>query len=263
MKITALTENTTFLENINTEHGLSLFIETDKHKILFDTGQTSLFAENAEKLGIDLATADLCFISHGHYDHTGGLRKFLEINSTAPIYINKFAFEPHFNGTERYIGMDTSLKDNSRLKFVGDYLKIDEELEIFSFNSESRPYPTDTYGLNMIENGNILPDDFRHEHYLLIKENGKNILISGCSHKGILNIVEWTKPDILIGGFHFKDLDPNGDGKTVLEKSAEILNSFNTKYYTCHCTGTEQFEFLKKIMSDKVEYLSCGQAFNL
>ena len=118
MKITALTENITFLENINTEHGLSLFIETDKHKILFDTGQTSLFAENAEKLGIDLATADLCFISHGHYDHTGGLRKFLEINSTAPIYINKFAFEPHFNGTERYIGRDTNLKDNCRLKFI-------------------------------------------------------------------------------------------------------------------------------------------------
>ncbi|MEE1060550.1 MAG: MBL fold metallo-hydrolase [Ruminococcus sp.] len=263
MKITALTENITFLENINTEHGLSLFIETENHKILFDTGQTSLFAENAEKLGVDLSEVDLCFISHGHYDHTGGLSKFLEINSTAPIYINEFAFEPHFNGTERYIGMDINLKDNDRLKFAGDYLKIDDELEVFSFNKESRPYPTDTYGLNVKEGENIMPDDFRHEHYLLIKENEKRILISGCSHKGILNITQWTKPDILVGGFHFKDLDPKGSGKEVLEKSAEILNSFNTKYYTCHCTGTEQFEFLKKLMGDKTEYLSCGKSINL
>ena len=138
MKITALAENISLDENIGAEHGLSLYIETDSHKILFDMGQTALFAENAEKLGVDLTKVDLAVLSHGHYDHGGGLERFLEINKTAPVYISRFAFGEHYNGTEKYIGLDKSLRSSDRLVFVGDEIKIDKSLGIFSCNKNKK-----------------------------------------------------------------------------------------------------------------------------
>ena len=254
MKITALTENTSVNENIGAEHGLSLYIETDGHKILFDMGQTDMFERNAKTLCIDLYEVDIAVLSHGHYDHGGGLARFLEINKKAPVYVNEYAFEPHYNGTQKYIGLDISLKNNSRLIFTSNVYKINDSMTLFSCNENRKSYDLGSFGLNMIQDGKFMPDDFRHEQYLLINENGKNVLISGCSHKGIMNITEWFKPDVLIGGFHFSKLALD----KTLENYAETLDKYNTNFYTCHCTGMEQYVFMKKYMS-RLEYLSAGQ----
>lgn len=259
MRITALTENTTENSNLDTEHGLSLYIETENHRILFDMGQTDLFADNAKKLGVDISAVDIAVLSHGHYDHGGGISKFLQINKKAPVYISKYAFEPHYSGKEKYIGLDISLCNNERLSTVDDYLQIDDNLEIFSCNQNNRKYTTNSFGLNMIVNGIMVDDDFRHEQYLLITENEKRVLISGCSHKGILNIMQWFKPDVLVGGFHFMKLDPTGKDSSPLENSANLLKSFDTTYYTCHCTGIEQYNYIKNYMGNQLNYLSCGQ----
>ncbi|MDE5597467.1 MAG: MBL fold metallo-hydrolase, partial [Lachnospiraceae bacterium] len=96
MKITTLVENTSILPEYKSKHGLSLYIETVNHKILFDIGSNGLFIENAEKLGIDIRTVDTVVISHGHTDHAGALEKFLEINSTAKIYMKESAFDKHY-----------------------------------------------------------------------------------------------------------------------------------------------------------------------
>lgn len=115
-----------------------------------------------------------------------------------------------------------------------------------------------------LKNGNFIPDNFNHEHYLLIQENKKKILISGCSHKGILNIVEWFKPDFLIGGFHFKSIDvENPLEKQQLIDLGKKLSSYNTKFFTCHCTGTSQFEILKPIMKEKLEYIGTGDSIEI
>lgn len=255
MKITVLTENTTKHENLIAEHGLSLFIETSKHKILFDMGQTDAFAENAQKLGVDLKTADIAVLSHGHYDHGGGIAKFLEINEKASIYMNANAFGNHYNASKKFIGLDKNLQSEGRLVFVEDEFKIDNELTLFSCNSMPRKYHANPYGLGIERGGRIVPDDFLHEHYLLVNENGKRYLFSGCSHKGVLNIAEWFKPDVFIGGFHLSKLDVNSE---VLKETAKILLENDTKYYTAHCTGIEQYGFMKKIMGDRLEYLSTG-----
>ena len=118
MKITTLLENTTKRPDLSAEHGLSLYIETAEHKILFDMGQTDLFSHNAAALGIDLAAVDIAVLSHGHYDHGGGLARFLTLNRTAPIYVNRHAFEPHYHGVEKYIGLDTALAKHSQLIFT-------------------------------------------------------------------------------------------------------------------------------------------------
>ena len=125
MKITALIENTS-ARGLPTEHGLSLFVETAEHKFLFDMGQTDLFARNAETLGIDLTTVDFAVLSHGHYDHGGGLKTFLKLNDHAPVYMSRYAFEPHYNGTEKYIGLDQDLKTSNRLVFVDEDMPIAE-----------------------------------------------------------------------------------------------------------------------------------------
>lgn len=254
MKITALLENTTSIDNMQTEHGLSLYIETENHNILFDMGQSNLFADNAEKLNINLSNVDIAILSHGHYDHGGGLSRFLELNTTAPIYISKFAFEPHYNGSEKYIGLDKSLRKNKRFVFTDEEFEIEPNLKLFSCNQNERTYSASSSGLNMLQNDILLPDDFRHEQYLMIKENNKNILISGCSHKGILNLVSWFKPDYLIGGFHISKLE-KGEALTTIAKN---LNEYQTKYYTCHCTGVEQYSYIKKYINN-INYLSCGQ----
>ena len=104
----------------------------------------------------------------------------------------------------------------------------------------------------------LIPEDFRHEQYLEITEGGKKVLFSGCSHRGILNIVEWTKPDVLVGGFHFMKVSLDREGKKKLRMVAEQLMSYNTIYYTCHCTGIPQYTYLKEIMGDRLHYVSAG-----
>ncbi len=257
MKITALTENTS-KTCLRAEHGLSLFIEIQHRKLLFDTGQSSLFAENADALGIDLSQTDLAVLSHGHYDHGGGLKHFLEINKKAPVYINRRAFEPHYNGTEKYIGLDRELLDSGRIIFTDDEYRIEDGLTLFTCNNRKKLTDLGSFGLNKVDNGNIVPDDFLHEQYLLIEDGGKRVLISGCSHKGIVNIVHWFTPDVLVGGFHLSKL-PTGE---QLKKYAEALAEYRTVYYTCHCTGAEQYGFMKSFIP-KLHYLSTGETITL
>lgn len=272
MKIIALVENTTTHDNIDTEHGLSLYIEANGHKILFDMGQSDMFARNADKLGIDLADVDMCVLSHGHYDHGGGIKTFLEINKKAKIYMNEHVFQPHYNGFEKYIGLDVSLIPNKenyggasggnaasdRFVMVGDELKLDTGLTLYSCNNKVRENNLGAFGLTVMEDGIIKEDDFRHEQYLMIEENNKKVLISGCSHKGIVDITNWFEPDVLVGGFHFMKLSPDEDIDVLMDAAAKLM-AHKTKYYTCHCTGCEQYEFLKNIMDEQVEYIGAGE----
>lgn len=254
MKIVALTENTTETADIAAEHGLSLYIEANGQKILFDMGQTESFYKNAITLGISLSEVDIAILSHGHYDHGGGLKKFLEINKKAPVYISEKAFEPYYNGTEKYIGLDIFLKSNPRLVYVKNEEIINTNLAIYSCNNKERPNFLGSFGLTKKIDEAFIPDDFAHEQYLLIEDNGKRILMSGCSHKGIIDIVNWFEPDFLVGGFHLSKITENA----VLDKIADALSSHNTQYFTCHCTGEIQYEYLKKKIN-RLEYLSCGK----
>ena len=258
MIITSLLENTTSRSGIAAEHGLSLYIETATHRILFDMGQTDLFARNAEVLGIDLVRVDLAVLSHGHYDHGGGLAAFLEINHTAPVYLTEAAFLPHYNGTRKYIGLDTSLRGHSRLRVVSGDLSLGDGLTLLSPNGRERKHSLGSFGLTERVGDAFIPDDFRHEQYLLIEEAGRRILISGCSHAGILDIVEWFAPDALVGGFHVSKM-ALGEELTAL---GEALAAHGTEYYTCHCTGEAQYAFLKEMMP-RLGYLACGETVRI
>lgn len=262
MKITCLAENTAGNACCGTEHGLSLYIETHDKRILFDTGASGLFAENAEKLGIPLDAVDVAVLSHGHYDHGGGLERFFQLNDHAAVYANRHVFDC-FMDHERYIGLDQKLYDRPRVRFVDDMLYLSEWAELRTFREKKTAYQIMSDGLSVKKNGTLVPEQFNHEQYLLLREKGKTFLISGCSHKGILNIMNWYVPDVLVGGFHFFRLDMNGEGPQILNQTAAILKQYQTVYYTCHCTGTEQYHFLKEQMGEQLHYLAAGDSLEL
>ena len=290
MRIIALVENTSARPELIAEHALSLYIESNGYKILFDMGASDAFVQNAKMLGIDLNAVDFAVLSHGHYDHGGGLTAFIEVNDHAPVYVSRYAFEPHFNKIGNNIGIspDVCEQFGERLIFTEDYCRLNDAMELFSCNDRELAFPIDQFGLSCIHNEEQrtlsesfgcerqatlseefyreqqkrIPEDFRHEQYLLIQENNKSILISGCSHKGVKNLVSWFSPDVLVGGFHFFKIPLAASGKQRLSAAAEYLNGFPTEYITCHCTGVEQFEYLATQMP-RLRYLSAGDTLKL
>lgn len=274
MIIRALVENTTSDLEYKYEHGLSLYIETEKHTLLFDTGASRLFADNAVKMGIDLGKVDLAVISHGHHDHGGGLRSFLDLNSDARIYLHEKAFDKHYgnrpNGVVEDIGLDTALLPNPRFVFTRDRLAIDDELEVFSEVQPEKLNPSGNKDLYMAEGGKTINDDFSHEQNLIITENGKAVLIAGCAHKGIVNIIDrfymitGRMPDCVIGGFHlYNPSFKRSEDPSVTNAIGEYLISTGALCYTCHCTGVESYELLKQTMGDYIRYLSTGDKITI
>ena len=258
MQIRVLMENSALNESFAAEHGLSLYIEANGKKILFDAGQTDAFALNAEKLSVDLSQVDLCVLSHGHYDHSGGLLRFLEINDHAPIYMHRRAPLPHYNGTVKYIGIDARLSGHPRVLYTDDTLDLGHGMQLCTCNALSSGCPASARGMMVRCGEDFQQDSFEHEQYLVIEEEGKRIVISGCSHKGILDIVKWLNPDVLIGGFHFVKLDPEGEDRAFLEDAAKELLARDCIYYTGHCTGEAAFTFLKERMGEKLKAMPAG-----
>lgn len=254
MKLKVLMENTAAQENIASEHGLSLYIETGDHRILFDMGQTDAFIRNAEQMGVDLRSVDLAFLSHGHNDHGGGMQAFLALNDHAPVYVHELAFGCHGHGDEVYIGLDGALRDNGRLIFASGDTVVDEHLSLHDCNACECHHPIEAYRLIIRTENGWQPETFRHEQYLLIREGGRKILISGCSHKGVVNVARWLAPDVLIGGFHLVRVED----ERKIESIADELLSLPIEYYTGHCTGLVQYDQLKKRMGGRLHYLSAG-----
>lgn len=263
MKIYVLSENTASAEGFACEHGLSLYIEFAGRRLLFDTGASSIFAENAAKMGVDLSKVDACILSHGHQDHGGGLAKFMEINATAPIYVQRQAFVPHFNDADKDISIEPQLQASPRIVYVDDTMELDEHMLIDCKPAAAPAYAINAYGLQMCKEGSLKPDDFLHEQYLVLEEQGKRVLFSGCSHRGILNLLQWFQPDIVVGGFHFFKLrleEPRD--RAYLQTAAKLLQQTRGELYTCHCTGMPQYAFLKESLPE-LKYLAAGAIIEL
>lgn len=274
MIIKVLAENTAIREEFGAEHGLSFSIETSMHKLLFDMGASSLFAENAKRLDVDLAEVDLAILSHGHYDHGGGLRTFLEHNQVAPVYVHREAFGWHYsqrdNGELKYIGLDQSLADNPRLAFVGEHIVLDEELELFAGVKGERLLPTGNQSLFRLLDHTYEADPFRHEQNLIIREDDMSVLIAGCAHRGIVNILERFRelkgsyPNYVLGGFHlYSHSKRRTEEPEVLHELAEYLRQTAAGFYTCHCTGEDAYTQLKRLLGERISYVSAGSALQI
>lgn len=267
-KIVALVENTKLSKELFAKHGLCLYIETPKHKILFDLGPDETFAKNAEKLEIDIKAVDTVIISHGHKDHGGGLKTFMKINSKAKIYIRKTAFEPHYIKLLKIpfsVSLDKSLACNDRFIFADDNHIIDDELLLFSNVKISEFHSKSNDVLFAKKENSLIKDNFYHEQNLIITSANNRILISGCSHSGIVNIqkeaerIAKDKMSYVIGGFHlFNPPTKKTENNKLIDDIAGALNKNKSIYYTCHCTGVRVYEQMKETLKNKLLYLSTG-----
>ncbi|MBP2022030.1 7,8-dihydropterin-6-yl-methyl-4-(beta-D-ribofuranosyl)aminobenzene 5'-phosphate synthase [Clostridium punense] len=258
MKVITLFENRSISKEYKSSHGLSLYIETKNHKILFDTGTDDSFVYNASKLGVNLEDVDIAIISHGHNDHGGGLEAFLRINSRAKIYVGKGAFDDYLTKLLGIIKFNIGLKKeliSDRFEFVDGVVSVDDELIVFNNIEGNKLLPKGNDRLlKKYSDGTIKRDDFAHEINLLINENNKYSLFCGCSHRGIVNIIEKaktvanTKISTVIGGFHLMGMKVNSSKNTAyFQELADSLNNSGVdKYYTCHCTGEEAYNHLRK-----------------
>ena len=269
MRIVNLIENIKGNPECDFEHGLSLYVETQKHKLLMDTGCSDKFLENAKRLSVQLENVDSVVLSHGHYDHGGGLLDFAKINSHARIYVRENAFLDFYHGKDenkRYIGLDKRISNLAQLYYVSGNMRMDKELFLFTNVTSRILWPSSNLELTVEKDGVLVQDDFSHEQYLVISQNGKNILISGCAHNGILNVLEkyhqiFSKnPDVVISGFHMmKKSGYKQEDIDLIEKTAWKLKDYRTKFYTCHCTGEEPYERMKRILGEQIDYVKSGE----
>ena len=259
MKILTLVENTCKNENCIAEHGLSIYVETSKHKLLMDTGQTDALIKNAETIGVDLSEVDTVILSHGHYDHSGGILPFCRLNNKANIIMQKSAAEPHYNGV-KYIGIDPDIPKLPNIIFIEGNKALDEELFLFGGINGRRCYPQGNRKLSKIINGEKVPDDFLHEQCLVISQNDKKWLLSGCAHNGILNVLDKYKeifgslPDYVISGFHMikREGEHTEEEKDIIIQTAKELAKTKTVFYSGHCTGIPAFELMKTVMGGQL-----------
>jgi 7,8-dihydropterin-6-yl-methyl-4-(beta-D-ribofuranosyl)aminobenzene 5'-phosphate synthase len=279
MKITVLAENSvckTNTLNVKSENGLSLFIEFDGRKILFDTGQSDLFIQNAEKMRIDLSQVNYLVISHGHFDHGGGLKHFLNINKEAKIFLHVNAahkfYTRIFGVIPYYVGLDQKIiARNSRIHFIEEDTQIEERIILLEGFPEVFPQPDANKSLFEKDNNRLLFDKFRHEIVMLLIENDEIVLFSGCSHSGIINIIEEVKLfskamriKATFGGFHIHNpISKKIESQDYIEDLAETLGETDPVFYTGHCTGEKNFLYIKGLMGNKIQAMNTGQVFEV
>ena len=250
------------------EHGLSIYVETENHKILVDTGQSNLFIQNAKQLKIDLSLVDLVFISHGHYDHAGGLKSFLEINDKAQIYIHKNAKREFYSfkkDKSHYIGMDSLLYSSPRIHWIDYDFKMDE-IYVFGNVAHEKYWPKSNLRLKYKVKDKYIQDSFDHEIYVVIQNK---VLLSGCAHNGIVNIMDEFQrrfkkdPEIVISGFHMIQSQYMDEDIQCIQDIAKDLKSRNSNYYTGHCTGEFAYSILKKYLNSQIHYMKTGSSIEI
>ncbi|MBN2812750.1 MAG: MBL fold metallo-hydrolase [Bacteroidales bacterium] len=261
MQITTLIENLVYQQNLLAEHGLSFYLEGESRKILFDTGQTGNFIHNASVLGVNLTDVDALVISHGHYDHTGGIYPFLKINKKATVYIKKEAFLPKYHGPERFIGVTYDSPLEKRIQYVTEPVEIDTD--VFIMPDIPVKYPEDTnYGHLQVKVGDkLIEDTFEDELYLAVTENKLLSVISSCSHRGIINILEAAKTafdlpvDTVMGGFHIR-----ANTEEKLSKLEAYFRQLSPRSIgVCHCSGVEKYAWLLQRFGQQVFYNYTGK----
>ncbi|CAH2213033.1 MBL fold metallo-hydrolase [Tepidibacter aestuarii] len=276
LKITTLIENN-LGDNplLCNEHGLSMYIEVDGVRILFDTGQSGDFIKNVEKLNINLNKLDYVILSHGHYDHSGGFKKLLEkVKSSFKLIVGNSFFDKKYKlihgGEYKFNGNSF---DKAYVKSHGthienvssDVFNINDDIIVFSNFLRSNNFENLNPNFYIKHNDMYELDDFSDEIVLAIKTNRGLFVVLGCAHIGVVNILETISKRInmniygIVGGTHLVDADEIRLNKTIAyfkEKNIQLIG-------VSHCTGENAEKKLKEIFNNSFFNNNTGNSFEV
>lgn len=277
IKIRLLSENYARRRNMMAEHGLAIWIEKDNKKILFDTGQSNIFSLNAEQAGVDISKADMAVLSHGHYDHTGGVPEFCRINNCAPVYIHPGAFQERYYGqgiAARNIGIPWSKQGigeadifSGRLIISKGPLNINGSIVISGEIPSTVPFEDVPQNFYIEDgNGNLSRDMIIDEQMLLVKGSAGVYIFVGCSHAGIINCIKYAqklcpneKIAGVIGGMHLE-----GASDIRLQMTIQHFLDFDIQtVIPLHCTGLLPICEMRRFLKERCKMLTVGDEFLL
>jgi len=264
LKFTVLVENTA-PRGLECEHGLSICANVDGRDILIDTGASDMFARNAQKLGIDLAGVQALILTHGHDDHAGGVIKFASINRYAKIYAHEGFDGDYFNALGKYIGVDKRIANLRQLVVTRGETVVDEHVRVFG-GFRSTP-SGDNLLLRRRVGNDLIQDDFAHEQGVVMWEGDTKVLVTGCAHNGVENMISRARelygelPDVVISGFHLRHVDESR--REEVEAMAYRLRETGITFYTGHCTSDTAYAYMKPILGEKLQSITTGTVITL
>lgn len=257
MKIITLIENNVDKNpNLICEFGFSAFIEDDDFSLIFDTGQTGIFIENIKKLNIDTKLIHNIIISHNHFDHGGGLKKYIDsFGNNFSLTVNKTFFSKRFGLEKQYSRLLSAPfsekyleKNNIKINFINDHIhKISKNITAFTNFKSTNNFESPNLTYVKKENNKIIFDNMNDEVVLGLDTKKGFFLLCGCSHFGIINIIEnvkllsGKKVKGVIGGLHLSKVS-----EERIKKVIQYLQKENIEYLAIsHCTGEKIIELLK------------------
>ena len=246
LRITVLVENTAGRVNVLGEHGLSLWIEAAGRSFLMDTGQGGALAANAAQLGVDLARAEAIVLSHGHYDHTGGLVPALDPSRRTRVYAHRAAFGSKFvrhGGTTRDIAIPATCKEVIRQR--ADVTWVEGPVDLGGGLRLTGPVPRvtdyeDTGGAFFTDAACTQPDALVDDQAAFLETDAGTAVMLGCAHSGVINTLRYVQSltggrriHTVLGGMHLGSASPERMERTV----AELRKMNVERLMPCHCTG--------------------------
>ncbi len=277
MKVTVLVENSRLEErsDLRPEFGLSLYVETGAARILFDMGASGAFLHNAERLGVDLGSVETAVLSHHHFDHGGGLGRFLEVSQGARVYMRRTRPAARYFRTlaviKRPIGLDLGMFERfeDRLEQIDAPHEIAPGVSLLTEIGSSHERPRGNRYLFVELGGKLVHDPFDHELMMVVREDDGMVVFSGCSHQGVLNMIDAAVEQFpgvpikaVFGGFHLIGLpfyNSMSAGRGEVKRIARrILERVTGPVYTGHCTGEKAFAVLQGVMGERLRDFPTG-----
>jgi len=254
-------------------------VNCGEFSLLFDTGSSGRFINNAVALGIDIGSVELAVISHGHFDHAGGLRSLFSANPDVLVYMGRGADADLYARLfwfKRFVGLEKDVIPlyRDRIRFLDETTELRKGVFAVIPIKNLRPPPKGNRLLFRRQGAVLSPDDFSDELALAIESEGELVVFTGCSHHGVVNILAAVRvayPNrrikALFGGFHLVTLPLSftlaESGDSIRALGHELLQCEVDKFYTAHCTGAKGYKLLKQVMGDSLEYFAAGSRVRL